>query len=98
MAEPSLIETGPRLSGTLEAERQAAVRAEIGGTVLDVAVDEGERVRQGELLARIEDSTVRDAQLSAESAVHSAEQNYSTAERQAERTRRLVEGGALARA
>lgn len=96
VAERSRIEAGPRLSGTLEAERQASVRAEIGGTVLAVLVEEGQRVARGALLARIEDRAVRDAQLSARSAVRSAEQNFTTAERQAERTRRLVEGGALA--
>jgi multidrug efflux pump subunit AcrA (membrane-fusion protein) len=44
------------LSGRLTAERQATVRAEAAGTLQRVEAEPGQRVREGEVLARVEDS------------------------------------------
>ena len=90
------ISTGPLISGTLMAERDATVRAEASGSVLQVTVSEGQAVRRGALLARIEDQALGDAYKSAQSAVKSAEQALGVAEREAQRTDTLVRGGALA--
>ena len=57
---------------------------------------EGQHVRRGALLARIEDQALGDAYKSAQSAVRSAEQALGVAEREAARTESLVKGGALA--
>ena len=57
---------------------------------------EGQQVRRGALLARIEDQALGDAYKSAQSAVKSAEQALGVAEREAARTESLVKGGALA--
>jgi RND family efflux transporter MFP subunit len=90
------ISTGPLISGTLMAERDATVRAEASGSVLQVTAAEGQAVRRGALLARIEDQALGDAHKSAQSAVRSAEQALGVAEREAQRTESLVRGGALA--
>lgn len=90
------IASGPILSGTLEAERAATVRAEAGGSVLGTSAEEGQRVGAGQLLARIEDAAARDALLSAQSGVRAAESAQRTAQREVERTEQLVQGGALA--
>ncbi len=90
------IKTGPLISGELRPEREATVRAEVGGSVLEVLVDEARPVRQGAVLARIEAQALTDAQASAQSAVRSAEQALRVSEREAERTETLVKGGALA--
>jgi RND family efflux transporter MFP subunit len=90
------ISTGPLISGTLAAERDAMVRAQVSGSILQVAAAEGQPVRRGALLARIEDQALSDAHLSAQSAVRSAEQVLVVAEREAARTENLVRGGALA--
>jgi RND family efflux transporter MFP subunit len=87
---------GPIVSGELRAEHQATVRAEVGGSVLDVTVDEGQSVRRGALLARIEAVPLQDARLSAASAVRSAQHQLELARLEAERTRELVAAGALA--
>ena len=58
---PSSISVGPLISGELRAQREATVRAEIGGSVVQVAPDEGQAVKQGTLLARIEARTQQDA-------------------------------------
>jgi RND family efflux transporter MFP subunit len=90
------ISTGPLISGTLMAERDAMVRAQVSGSILQVAASEGQSIRRGALLARIEDQALSDAHVSAQSAVRSAEQALGLAEREAARTDSLVKGGALA--
>jgi RND family efflux transporter MFP subunit len=90
------ISVGPLISGELRAQREATVRAEIGGAVLSVFAEEGQPVKQGALLARIESRTQEDAYRSAQSMVHSAEEALALAEREQARTERLVKAGALA--
>jgi RND family efflux transporter MFP subunit len=90
------IVTGPLLSGQVRAREQATVRAEIGGPVLQVTVEEGQAVKRGALLARIEATAQQDARRSIESAVRSAENQLELAKREAVRTEQLVQGGALA--
>jgi len=90
------IVTGPVVSGEVNAREQATVRAEIGGPVLQVTVEEGQAVKKGMLLGRIEATPQEDARRSAESAVRSAENQLALAKREAERTEQLVTGGALA--
>lgn len=43
--------------GTAEARRRATLRAEVGGPVRRVPVEEGDRVREGQLVARIDSSS-----------------------------------------
>jgi RND family efflux transporter MFP subunit len=90
------IVTGPLVSGELRAQREATVRAELGGSMLQVAVEEGQTVKRGTLLGRIEAAALDDTRRSAESAVKSARSQLAVAEREAERTAQLVAAGALA--
>ena len=88
--------SGPAISGNLQAAQEATVRAQVGGTVLQTLVDEGSRVTNGTLLARIDDRTIRDNYLSARSAVTSAQSNADVAQRNLERSERLNTAGAIA--
>jgi RND family efflux transporter MFP subunit len=90
------IVVGPNISGELRAEREATVRAELGGAMIQVAVAEGEAVRKGQLLGRIEAQTLGDARQSAISSVRSAENQLAVSQREAERAQQLVTAGALA--
>jgi RND family efflux transporter MFP subunit len=94
--ERERIVTGPLISGELRAAREANVRAELGGSMLQVLAEEGESVRRGEVVGRIEAVTQEDARRSAESGVKSAESQLEVAKREAERTSQLVAAGALA--
>ncbi len=91
-----VLKSGPGISGTLTAEREARVRAEVGGAVLGTYVEQGQPVQKGTLLARIDDRAVRDAYLSAKSQVRSAELNAHVAQRNAERSEKLAQAGAIA--
>jgi RND family efflux transporter MFP subunit len=87
---------GPIISGELKAEKEATIRAEVGGSMVEVAVLEAQAVQKGALLGRIETRTLEDAKQSASSAVRSAENQLNVARREAERTEKLVSAGALA--
>jgi RND family efflux transporter MFP subunit len=90
------IVVGPIVSGELRAEREATVRAEIGGSVTQVNVREGQAVRKGTLLGRIETRTLDDVRQSVMSAERNAENQLAVARREMERTETLVKAGALA--
>ena len=94
--ESGTIIVGPIISGELTPTREATVRAELGGAILEVAVEEAQAVSRGALLARIETRTLDDARQSAASSLRSAENQLAVARRETERTERLVEAGALA--
>lgn len=93
--EPTRLASGPSISGSLEAERHATVAAEVSGPVLATAAEEGDTVAAGAVLARLDDSALREAVLSAQSAVRSAEQQVEVARRNAERAEALLKGGAI---
>jgi membrane fusion protein (multidrug efflux system) len=90
------IVSGPLISGELRAANEATVRAELGGSMLQVAVEEGQAIRKGALLGRIEATTLDDSRRSAESAVRNAENQLVVGRREADRTKQLVAAGALA--
>ena len=92
------ISTGPLISGTLMADKDATVRAEVTGSILQVTAAEGQQVRRGALLARIEDQALGDAYKSAQSAVRSAEQALGVAEREAHADREPGQGRRARRA
>jgi RND family efflux transporter MFP subunit len=91
-----MVVVGPIISGELRPQREATVRAELGGSMLQVTVEEGQTVRRGQLLGRIETRTLESAKLSAASALRSAENGLAVARREAERAEKLVAAGALA--
>lgn len=90
------IQSGPAISGSLQPERQATIRAEASGTVTSTMAEAGQRVGQGAVLARIETTGLTDAVLSARTAVTSARLAYETAQKNAERNNRLLAAGAIA--
>ncbi|HTV00580.1 MAG TPA: efflux RND transporter periplasmic adaptor subunit [Luteitalea sp.] len=90
------IVTGPVVSGTLSPKDMATVRAEVGGSVLSAALEQGQAVRRGQLLARIEARTAGEAVTSAESSVRSQEQALDLARRELARNEKLVSAGAVA--
>ena len=90
------IRSGPAISGTLEPEEQATVRAEVGGAVLRTAAEQGQRVEKGGVLAQIDDATLREAELSARAAVTTAQNTADVNKRQVERNDALLKAGAIA--
>jgi RND family efflux transporter MFP subunit len=89
------ITSGPIISGALTPKREAMIRAEIGGSVLQTYAEKGQAVARGALLARIDDSAVRDSYLSAKSLVTSAQNAAALARRNLERAEKLAAAGAI---
>ena len=90
------IRSGPALSGSLSAENQVTVRSEVSGAVLQTLADVGASVREGQDLARLDDSGIRDSYLSAKSGVTTAETSLQIAEREVQRAEALSKAGAIA--
>ncbi|HEY9420036.1 MAG TPA: efflux RND transporter periplasmic adaptor subunit, partial [Thermoanaerobaculia bacterium] len=90
------IRTGPALTGTLKAEEEATVRAQISGSVLETYAEPGQSVGRGQTLARLDANSLMDAYNSARAAVTNAQNNLQVARREAERQRVLVQAGAVA--
>ena len=90
------ISSGPSISGTLAAIREATLRAEVAGMVTGTSVEEGQTVQAGQVLVRLDESAIRDAVLSARSAQRTANEAVVVAKRNAERAERLAQAGAVA--
>ncbi len=90
------LRSGPPLSGTLVADRDARIRAEVSGAVLQTMVDAGQRVGEGAVLARIDDAVLQDAATSARSSLTQATVAADQATRELKRAKSLNAAGAIA--
>jgi len=91
-----VLQAGPTVSGALMPEREAVVRAQVGGSVLQTYVDQGQSVRAGQTLARIEAGGLQDVYLSARAGVTAASNNADIARRELARSEKLLAAGAIA--
>lgn len=91
-----VLQAGPTVSGALMPEREAVLRAQVGGSVLQTYVDQGQAVRAGQTLARIEAGGLQDVYLSARAGVTSASNNADIARRELARSEKLLAAGAIA--
>ena len=81
--------SGPVITGSVEPERRADLRAEISAVVLQVLKENGEPVHRGDLLVRLDDTSIRDSLRSAEEASRAAAQALDQAQRQFTRVKTL---------
>jgi len=85
--------SGPVVTGSVEPERRADLRAEISAVVLQVLKENGEPVHKGDLLVRLDDTSIRDSLRSAEEASRAAAQALDQAQRQFTRVKTLQAEG-----
>ena len=85
--------SGPSITGSVEPERRADLRAEVSAVVLAVLKENGDPVKRGDLLVRLDQTSIRDSLTSAEASARAAEQAYEQAERQYQRMAKLRETG-----
>lgn len=90
------VETGPALSGTLQPQIEATVRAQSSGTVLEALARPGETVRAGQTLARLDTAALNESLTSARAAVTTARSNLTLVRREEERQRILAAEGIVA--
>ena len=89
----SALGSGPSITGSIQPERKADVRAEVPATVLRVLKENGEQVRRGDVLVQLDDTALRDALASAEASSRAVSQAFDQAQRQFERMKTLRVSG-----
>jgi len=87
------VASGPVITGSIQPERRADLRAEISAVVLQVLKENGEPVKKGDLLVRLDDTSIRDTMASANESVRASTQAFEQAERQLERLKTLRASG-----
>jgi RND family efflux transporter MFP subunit len=85
----------PVITGAIQPARRADLRAEVAAVVLQVAKDNGERVRAGDLIIRLDPTAIRDSLTSAEEALRAAQQSFEQTERVLARQRTLNQQGMI---
>jgi RND family efflux transporter MFP subunit len=89
----STLASGPAITGTIQPERRADLRAEVQAVVLQVLKENGDPVRRGDLLVRLDDNAIRDALASAQAAERAGKLAFEQADRQYERMKTLRTSG-----
>ena len=89
----SALTSGPSITGSIQPERRADLRAEVSSIVLKVPKENGDPVRRGDLLVQLDDTAIRDGLASAEAASRAAGQAFEQAQRQFERMKTLRGSG-----
>ncbi len=79
-----------RLSGTIEAQQQTPLSFQIGGRIIERAVDAGDRVQAGQLLFALDERDLRQSQATARAQVQSATQALATAKDELARAKELA--------
>ncbi|XYJ09254.1 efflux RND transporter periplasmic adaptor subunit [Telluria sp. B2] len=87
------LSSGPVITGSIQPERRADLRAEVSAVVLQVLKENGEPVKRGDLLVKLDETAIRDSLLSADEAVRAAAQALDQANRQLERLKTLRASG-----
>jgi RND family efflux transporter MFP subunit len=84
------VDAGYAAEAVVEAGRQSTIAAQVSGRILELKWDAGDAVKQGQLLARIDDSDSRPSVAGNQAQVAQAQANLANAQAQYERTQKLV--------
>lgn len=87
--------SGPLITGAVQPERRADLRAEVSAIVQQVLKENGEPVRKGDLLVRLDATSIRDSLNSADEAVRAAREAYEQSDRQFQRQKTLQAQGMI---
>lgn len=87
--------SGPSITGSIEPERRADLRAEVPAIVLTVLKENGDPVKRGDLLVRLDPTSIRDTLTAAQSSLSAASLAFDQSERQFQRMKKLRETGVV---
>ena len=85
--------SGPLITGSVQPERKADLRAEVAAVVLQVLKENGESVKRGDVLLRLDETALRESMSAAEQATRAANQTQDQAERMLQRLTTLRASG-----
>ena len=85
--------SGPVVTGSIQPERKADLRAEVSAIVMQVLKENGDVVHKGDVLARLDQTSIQDNLRSAEDNARNATQSLDQAERNLQRLKTLRASG-----
>jgi RND family efflux transporter MFP subunit len=91
--QSNALASGPVITGSIQPERRADLRAEVPALVLQVLKENGEAVKRGDVLVRLDETAIRDSLMSADEAVRASSQALDQAGRALERLKTLRASG-----
>jgi membrane fusion protein (multidrug efflux system) len=91
--QTNALASGPVVTGSVQPERKADLRAEVSAVVLQVLKENGDQVKQGDVLVKLDETAIRDSLSSAEQSARAAAQALDQSERQLERMKTLRASG-----
>ncbi|MES2152581.1 MAG: efflux RND transporter periplasmic adaptor subunit [Pseudomonadota bacterium] len=91
--QTNALASGPVITGSIQPERKADLRAEVSAVVLQVLKENGDVVKKGDVLVKLDETAIRDSLNSAEEASRSASQALDQAERTLTRLKTLRASG-----
>ncbi|MEO7108424.1 MAG: efflux RND transporter periplasmic adaptor subunit [Rhodoferax sp.] len=85
--------SGPVVTGSIQPERKADLRAEVSAVVMQVLKENGDVVHKGDVLARLDQTSIQDNLRSAQDNTRNAAQSVDQAERNLQRLKTLRASG-----
>ncbi|MEY3475325.1 MAG: hypothetical protein RL087_1783, partial [Pseudomonadota bacterium] len=95
--QPRLLQQGVPLSGSLKSVASAMVKAKVAGELRELSVREGDRVRAGQVIARIDPAESQARLRQAEQQAGAARAQIDIAQRQYDNNKALVDQGFISR-
>jgi membrane fusion protein (multidrug efflux system) len=91
--QSNALASGPVITGSIQPERRADLRAEVSAVVLQVLKENGEPVKRGDVLVKLDETSIRDSLMSAEESTRAATQALEQSQRTLERLKTLRASG-----
>lgn len=91
--ESNEMTSGPVVTGSIQPERKADLRAEVQAIVLQVLKENGDVVKRGDILVKLDETSIRDNLNSADDATRNAELALDQADRALQRLKTLRASG-----
>jgi RND family efflux transporter MFP subunit len=91
--QSNALASGPVVTGSIQPERKADLRAEVSAVVLQVLKENGEPVKRGDVLVKLDETSIRDSLMSADAAVRAAAQAFEQSQRALDRLKTLRASG-----
>jgi RND family efflux transporter MFP subunit len=91
--QSNALASGPVITGSIQPERRADLRAEVSAFVVQVLKENGEAVHKGDILVRLDETSIRDSVNSADEATRASGQSLEQASRMLERQKTLRASG-----
>ena len=91
--QSSALANGPVITGSIQPERKADLRAEVSAVVLQVLKENGDPVKRGDVLVKLDETSIRDSLMSAQEALRASTQAFDQSQRSLDRLKTLRASG-----